>query len=69
MNKNPNVLIYLGRIKHKDLKNLLTFMYQGEVDMAEQDLPSLIEVAEDLNIRGISEKIRRKNTTINPLVY
>ena len=29
-------------------------MYQGEVDVAEEDLPSFLEVAEDLLIRGLS---------------
>ena len=31
-------------------------MYQGEVDVAEEDLPAFLEVAEDLNIRGLSER-------------
>jgi len=31
-------------------------MYQGQVDVAEEDLPSFLEVAEDLNIRGLSER-------------
>ena len=30
-------------------------MYQGEVDVSEEDLPSFLEAAEDLNIRGLSE--------------
>ena len=55
MNQNPNVLIYLRQVNHKDLQNLLTFMYQGVVDVSEQDLPRFLEIAEDLNIRGLSE--------------
>ena len=31
-------------------------MYQGKVDVAEEDLNSFLEVAEDLNIRGLSER-------------
>ena len=31
------------------------FMYQGEVDVQELDLPSFLEIAEDLSIRGLSE--------------
>ena len=30
-------------------------MYQGVVDVSEQDLPMFLEIAEDLNIRGLSE--------------
>ena len=30
-------------------------MYQGEVDVQELDLPSFLEIAEDLSIRGLSE--------------
>jgi len=56
LKKNPiqNMVIYLRSVKSKDLENLLTFMYQGEVDVAAKDLPSFLEVAEDLNIRGLS---------------
>ena len=30
-------------------------MYQGEVNVAEEDLPSFLDVALDLNIKGLSE--------------
>ena len=43
------------RVNHRDLQNLLTFMYEGVVDVEEQDQPSFLEVAEDLQIRGLSE--------------
>ena len=38
-----------------NLKNLITFMYQDEVEDAEEVLHSFLEDAEDLNIRGLSE--------------
>ena len=38
-----------------NLKNLITFMYQVEVEDAEEVLHSFLEDAEDLNIRGLSE--------------
>ena len=34
LNQNPHPLIYLRRVKYKDLQNLLNFMYQGEVNVA-----------------------------------
>ena len=55
LNQNPHPLIYLRKIKYKDLQNLLTFMYQGKVNVDEEDLPSFLEMAEDLLIRGLSE--------------
>ena len=54
-NQNPHPLIYLRRVKYRDLQNLLNFMYQGEVNVAEEDLPSFLELAEDLNVKGLSE--------------
>jgi len=31
-------------------------MYQGEVDVAKEDCPSFLEVAEDLNVKGLCKK-------------
>ena len=55
LNQNPHPLIYLRRDKYHVLQKLLSFMYQGEVDVAEEDLSTFFEVAEDLLIRGLSE--------------
>ena len=55
-NQNPHSLIYLRRVRYRDLQNLLNFMYQGEVNVAKEDLASFLEVAEDLDVRGLSER-------------
>ena len=55
LHQNPHPLIYLRKVKYINLQNLITFMYQGEVDVTKEDLPSFLEAAEDLNIRGLSE--------------
>lgn len=55
LNPNEHPLIYLTGVKYEDLQKLINFMYQGEVNVAKEDLPSLLEVAEDLNIRGLAE--------------
>ena len=52
---NQHPFIYLRKVKYKDLQNLLTFIYQGEVNVAEEDLANFLEVAEELNIRGLAE--------------
>jgi len=56
LNQNPHPLIYLRRVRYIDLQNLLNFMYQGEVNVAEEDLARFLEVSEDLNIKGLSER-------------
>ena len=61
-NPNKHPLIYLRGVKYSDLKNLLTFIYQGEVSIAEEDLNRFLTVAEDLKIKGLYEE---KNTDIN----
>merc|ERR1712096_385228 len=55
LHQNPHPLIYLRKVKYINLQNLINFMYQGEVEVAEEDLHSFLEAAEDLNIRGLSE--------------
>ena len=55
LNQTPHPVIYLRRVKYKDLQNLLNFMYQGEANVSEEDFPSFLEIAEDLNIRGLCE--------------
>ena len=54
-NQAPHQLIYLRRVSYRNLQNLLRFMYQGEVDVAEEDLHSFLEVAKDLNVKGLCE--------------
>ena len=56
LNKTPQPVIYLRGVKYRDLQNLLDFMYQGQVDISEENLPSFLQVAEDLNVRGLYKR-------------
>ena len=49
-NSNQHQFIYLRGVKYKDLSNLLNFMYQGEVNIPQEELNSFLAVAEDLKI-------------------
>ena len=53
-NSNQHPFIYLRGVKYKDLSNLLNFMYQGEVNIPQEELNSFLAVAEDLKVRGLS---------------
>merc|ERR1719508_679438 len=56
VNQTPHPVIYLRKVKYRDLQNLLNFMYQGEANVAEEDLNNFLEIAEDLNVRGLCER-------------
>lgn len=52
--KQP-VLIVLADIQHQYLETLLDYMYMGEVNVLQSELPSFMKVAERLKIRGLVE--------------
>ena len=63
-NPCPHPIIILRDIKFEDLQNLLQFMYNGEVNVAQESLNSFLKSAESLKIRGLTDdedKKRRKH--------
>ncbi len=48
-------LLYLKGISGTDLAHILDFMYNGEVAINQADLDSFLEVAQSLQIKGLSE--------------
>ena len=54
-------LIYLKGIKMKYLQAIIDFIYNGEVEIAEEDLNILLETAEDLEINGLVQKETMKD--------
>lgn len=51
----PNPAIYLRGVRHEDIKNILEFMYVGEVNVTHEDLDSFLGVAQDLSIKGLTQ--------------
>jgi len=47
-------LLYLRGVRLTDLQLILTFCYQGEVNVPQQDLNSFLSAAEDLQIKGLT---------------
>ena len=47
-----NPVIYLRGVKHADMESVLSFMYHGEVNVAQDQLNSFLAVAEDLKVKG-----------------
>ncbi len=56
-------VIYLRGISAKDLGNILDFMYEGEVNVAQEELDAFLAVAEDLKIRGLTEGEEQEQET------
>ena len=54
MNTN-NPMIYLRGISHNDLQYILDFIYYGEVNVTQDRLNSFLAVAEDLQIKGLTQ--------------
>ena len=53
---HPNPFIYLRGVTFSDLSSVLDFMYHGEVNVAQEDLNSFLSVAEELQIKGLTQK-------------
>ena len=55
---HPNPMIYLRGVRMTDLESVLDFMYHGEVNVAQNDLNSFLAVAEDLQIKGLTQQTK-----------
>lgn len=51
--KHP--IVILKDIRYADLKVLIEFMYKGEVNVVQEQLPTLLKTAEALKIKGLAE--------------
>merc|ERR1712130_1094978 len=67
-NKHPHPLLYLKGVKYTDLVSVLDFMYQGEVNVAQEELNTFLAVAEELKIKGLTQndadQEKRNNKTM-----
>lgn len=52
----PNPMIYLRGVKLADLESVLDFMYHGEVNVGQDELNSFLAVAEDLQVKGLTQQ-------------
>jgi len=54
-NQHQHPLLYLRGVSFRDLESVLNFMYHGEVNVAQDDLNSFLQVAEDLKVKGLTQ--------------
>jgi len=60
LNPHPNTLIYLKGVKYESLQLILRFMYLGETKVAEAELQSFLDAAEELKVLGLSDASKFK---------
>ena len=53
MGQHP--LLYLKGMTYQNLACVLNFMYQGEVNIGQEELNHFLAVAEDLQLKGLTE--------------
>jgi hypothetical protein len=54
-NPHQHPLLYMKGVKSSDMESLLDFMYHGEVNVAQEELNTFLAVAEDLNVKGLTQ--------------
>ena len=65
LKKNPHQhpLLYLKGVRYEDITSVLNFMYHGEVNVAQEDLNSFLSVAEDLQVKGLTQNNQKDQQT------
>ncbi|XP_017081876.1 modifier of mdg4-like isoform X10 [Drosophila eugracilis] len=55
MPSNSHAIVFLNNVSHSALKDLIQFMYCGEVNVKQDALPAFISTAESLQIKGLTD--------------
>lgn len=61
LKQNQSSEIYLANVDFRHLQNLINFMYQGEVTVANEDLSSFLDIAHALQVKGLSGRNKKEN--------
>ena len=67
-NPHPHPLLYLKGVKYEDVLSVLNFMYHGEVNVAQEDLNTFLAVAEDLQVKGLTQNNKTQPKTNQPAI-
>jgi len=54
-------VVFLRDVRFSQLRALLEFMYAGEVNVSQAELPALLRTAEALQVRGLADTTNNNN--------
>ena len=67
---HPHPLLYLKGVQYEEIQSVLTFMYHGEGNVAQKNLNTFLAVADDLEMKGLSERnkpeTKRQSQALSP---
>jgi len=67
-NLHPHPLLYLKGIKFKHLLSVLDFMYDGQVNVSQEDLMSFMATAEEFKVKGLTKSHKCNSEEVGPTV-
>ena len=57
-NKHKHPLIYMRKMKHEHILSVLDFIYNGVVNVFQDDLDSFLAIAEELQLKGLTAEAK-----------
>ena len=68
-NKHPHPLLYMRGIKMSNLQLLISFIYQGEVNVPQERLEIFLAMAQELKIKGLTNSLGENHSYYNPIPF
>ncbi|KAL1491806.1 hypothetical protein ABEB36_012348 [Hypothenemus hampei] len=66
LNPCKHPIVILPDVSYSTLKHLLHFMYQGEVSVSHDEIPSFMRVAQTLKVKGLTENSDTNSCPFKP---
>ncbi|KAG1664339.1 Protein bric-a-brac 2 [Nymphon striatum] len=57
-------IIFMNDVNYADLKAVIQFMYKGEVNVSQEQLPNLLKIGEALKVKGLAEVSSDKSLNV-----